>query len=82
MVKKISEWSLEELKRRKSLLKTCLISFGILGVLMVVLLIVIKAKLTLYVPVFMLPVTWLPMITSLKAVNDELKVRIPESQPK
>lgn len=82
MVKKISEWSLEELKRRKSLLKTCLISFGILGVLMAVLLIVIKAKLTLYVPVFMLPVTWLPMITSLKAVNDELKVRIPESQPK
>lgn len=77
---KLAKCSLEELEKRKKLLTTCIITFGILGVLLIVLLIVINANKTHFVPVLILPVTWLPMFTSLRAVNDELKLRTLKKQ--
>jgi hypothetical protein len=35
----------------------------------------LKAKLVLFIPVMVLPITWLPIYISLKSVNDEIRLR-------
>jgi cobalamin biosynthesis protein CobD/CbiB len=75
MMKKWSELSLEELNKTKSKLKGALIAFIILGVLISLALFFLKAKLVLFIPAMVLPITWLPIYISLKSVNDEIRLR-------
>jgi len=74
-MKKWSELSLEELNKTKSKLKGALIAFIILGVLISLALFFLKAKLVLFIPAMVLPITWLPIYISLKSVNDEIRLR-------
>ena len=75
MMKKWSELSLAELNKTKSKLKGALIGFIILGVLISLALFFLKAKLVLFIPAMVLPITWLPIYISLKSVNDEIRLR-------
>jgi hypothetical protein len=77
-MKKLSELNLKELTSRKSKLRGCLIAFVILGVLAVLTLLFLKAKPVSFIPVLVLPMTWLPLLISLKAINEEIKSRNPE----
>ncbi|WP_124586490.1 hypothetical protein [Pedobacter sp. KBW06] len=74
-MKKLSELSLNELVSRKSTIKACLIAFAILGVLATLTLIFLKAKPILFVALIPLLITWLPILISLKSINDEIKLR-------
>lgn len=74
-MKKWSELSLAELNKTKSKLKGALIGFIILGVLISLALFFLKAKLVLFIPAMVLPITWLPIYISLKSVNDEIRLR-------
>ena len=74
-MKKWSELSLVELNKTKSKLKGALIGFIILGVLISLALFFLKAKLVLFIPAMVLPITWLPIYISLKSVNDEIRLR-------
>lgn len=74
-MKKLSELSLNELTRKKSMIKASLIAFAILGVLAALTLYFLKAKPILFIPLIVLPITWFPIFISLKAVSDEIKVR-------
>jgi len=74
-MKKWSELSLAELNKTRSKLKGALIGFMILGALIVLTLFFLKAKLVLFIPAMVLPITWLPIYTSLKSVNDEIRLR-------
>ena len=74
-MKKRSEMNLNELTGRRTMIKSCLIAFGILGILIAALLIFIEAKLTVFIPVMMLPITWLPLFLSLQTINKEIKSR-------
>jgi hypothetical protein len=51
----------------------------ILGVLISLALFFLRAKLVLFIPAMVLPITWLPIYISLKSVNDEIKVRNAEN---
>ena len=75
MMKKWNELSLAELNKTKSKLKGALIAFIILGVLISLALFFLKAKLVLFIPAMVLPITWLPIYISLKSVNDEIRLR-------
>ncbi|WP_157257900.1 hypothetical protein [Pedobacter ginsenosidimutans] len=75
MMKKWSELSLAELNKTRSKLKGALIGFIIFGVLISLALFFLKAKLVLFIPVMVLPITWLPIYISLKSVNDEIRLR-------
>ncbi|MGN8059809.1 hypothetical protein ACTJKN_26260 [Pedobacter sp. 22163] len=75
MMKKWSELSLAELNKTRSKLKGALIAFIILGVLISLVLFFLKAKLVLFIPVMVLPITWLPIYISIKSVNDEIRLR-------
>ncbi|WP_343524069.1 hypothetical protein [Pedobacter sp.] len=74
-MKKWSELSLEELNKTSSKLKGVLIGFIILGVLIALALIFLKAKPVLFIPVMVLPITWVPVYGTLKSVNDEIRLR-------
>ena len=74
-MKKWSELSLAELNKTKSKLKGALIAFIILGVLISLALFFLKAKLVLFIPAMVLPITWLPIYISLKSVNNEIRLR-------
>ncbi|TBO41392.1 hypothetical protein [Pedobacter kyonggii] len=74
-MKKWSELSLAELNKTKSKLKGALIGFIILGVLIFLALFFLRAKLVLFIPAMVLPITWLPIYISLKSVNDEIRLR-------
>jgi hypothetical protein len=74
-MKKWSELSLAELNKTRSKLKGALIGFIILGVLISLALFFLKAKLVLFIPAMVLPITWLPIYISLKSVNDEIRLR-------
>lgn len=74
-MKKITELTLEELSERKSKLKGVLIGYGILIVIALLLLIYLKAKPILFVPVSVLPVVGLPLFLSLKMTMDEIAKR-------
>lgn len=79
MMKKRSELSLAELNKTRSQLKGALIGLIILGVLISLALFFLRAKLVLFIPAMVLPITWLPIYISLKSVNDEIKVRNAEN---
>ena len=72
-MKKISELSLPELNKRKSLLKGIIIGFSVLMLLAISTLVYLKAKPILFVPVFVLPIVWMPILLSLKSTNDAIK---------
>lgn len=72
---KLSKMDLHELTSRRTTVRRSLIAFGIFGVLIAALLIFIKAKLSVFIPVMMLPVTWLPLFIELQAIDKEIKSR-------
>ncbi|HEY5826337.1 MAG TPA: hypothetical protein VIT44_18335 [Cyclobacteriaceae bacterium] len=74
-MKKLSELDLNELTRRRNTLKSSFIAFVILGVLVVLVLIFLKAPLVSFIPAMVLPITWLPLFTSLKEIDAEIKSR-------
>jgi hypothetical protein len=78
-MKKWSELSLVELNKTKSQLKGALIGFIILGVLISLAMFFLRAKLILFIPAMVLPITWLPIYISLKSVNDEIRLRNSEN---
>jgi hypothetical protein len=79
MMKKWSELSLVELNKTKAQLKGALIGFIILGVLISLAMFFLRAKLILFIPAMVLPITWLPIYISLKSVNDEIRLRNSEN---
>lgn len=74
-MKKITELTLGELSERKAKLKGVLIGYGILIIIALLLLIYLKAKPILFVPVSVLPVVGLPLFLSLKMTMDEIAKR-------
>lgn len=74
-MKKLSELSLDELNKKKSTIKAALIAFGIIGVAAAITLFLLKAKPVLFIPLFVLPITWFPIFISLKSITDEIKNR-------
>lgn len=74
-MKKITELTLEELSLRKSKLKGVLIGYGILIIIALSLLIYLRAKPILFVPVSILPIVGLPLFISLKMTIDEIAKR-------
>ena len=80
-MKKFSELSLDELQKRKSTLKSVLIGFIVLAVVIVLLFAYLyffmgkHIKIVSLIPIFILPITWLPIFISLKSVNDEIALR-------
>ena len=75
MKKDISELSLEDLKKSRAKLKGILIGFMVLGVIAITVLIILKPKPVLFIPVLSLPLTWLPVIIALKSAEKEIKLR-------
>lgn len=57
------------------MLTNMLKTFFVLGAIAAITLCFCKAKLNLFVPVLVLPITFLPMMLQLKAIKDELKSR-------
>lgn len=74
-MKKLSELNLNELTSRRSTLKSSLIAFVILGIGVAILLLFLKARFVTFIPVMVLPITWLPMFTSLQSIDEEIKSR-------
>lgn len=74
-MKKLQDLAAEELAKRKSLLTGCFVAFGILLVFAAILLILLKAKPVFFIPLFVFPITLMPIIISLKTISDELKSR-------
>jgi len=78
-MKKWSELSLEELNKTRSKLKGALIGFIILGLLICLTLFFLRSKLVTFIPVMVLPITWLPVYISFKSVSDEIRLRQTEN---
>lgn len=80
-MKQFSELSLDELQKRKSTLKSVLIGFIVLAVIIVLLFAYLyffmgkRVKIVSLIPLFILPITWLPIFISLKSINDEIILR-------
>lgn len=74
-MKKRSELSIDELKRTSSILKGALIGFGTLGLIAAITLYFLEANTVLFVPVMVFPIIALPMVMSLKSINDEISSR-------
>lgn len=80
-MKQFSELSLDELQKRKSTLKSILIGFIVLAVVIVLLFAYLyffmgkRVKIVSLIPLFILPITWLPIFISLKSINDEIVLR-------
>jgi len=79
----LSSLRLEDLNKRKSMLKDCLIALLILGVIVLLInLYVLTFKsdpvsLPAIIPLFVVPITSFRLYSLLKAVNEELKSRQP-----
>lgn len=71
----LSNVSTEKLQKNQAIITNLLKTFFVLGVIIAIMLCFLKAKLALFVPVFVLPITFLPLILQLKAIKDELKSR-------
>jgi len=80
-MKQYSELSLDELQKRKATLKSVLIAFIVLAVVIVLLFAYLffvmgkHIKIVSLIPIFVLPITWLPIFISLKSINDEIALR-------
>lgn len=67
--------STEKLRSNGRKLQNLLITFAVLGLISVITLCVLRAKLVLFIPVLVLPITFLPMVLSLQSIKAELKSR-------
>lgn len=80
-MKPLSALSSEELIKRKSTLKGILIGFMIIALIVAVLLVYIcffsnkRLPIATLIPIFSLPLTWLPVFISIKSINDEIELR-------
>jgi len=72
-MKKLSELSLPELKKRQSVLKGVVIGFAILMLSAICILVYLKAKPVLFIPVFVLPIIWMPILFMANAINQQIK---------
>ena len=72
-MKNIQDSGSEQLAKKKALLTACIIAFGILLVIAACLLIFLEAKPVFFIPLFVFPITLMPVFISLKTINDELK---------
>jgi len=78
---KISEFTKEQLIKKKELLKGIAIGFGIIYLVIVILLIYIllnsskSISIAALIPIFVLPVTFNPIFMNLGMINKELKSR-------
>jgi len=72
-MKKLSELDFNELTRKRKTLKSSLIAFVIFGILVVLVLLFLKARLVSFIPAMVLPITWLPLFISLKEIDAEIK---------
>ncbi len=75
VMKKLSELDFNELTRKRKTLKSSLIAFVIFGILVVLVLLFLKARLVSFIPAMVLPITWLPLFISLKEIDAEIKSR-------
>ncbi|WP_148235453.1 hypothetical protein [Fluviicola taffensis] len=78
MMKQLSELSLDELIKHKAKLKSALIGLAIMTLLLVLIYCYIyffKAKSITFIPLIVLPITWIPLFVSLKNIRDEIKFR-------
>lgn len=82
MNNKLTNLTLTELYKRKSTIKGALIAFVILALIAAGILIYLKPKPALYIPLMVLPVTWLPIFISLAAINKEISVRNTQTEAK
>lgn len=73
-MKNIQDSGSEELTKKKVLLTACMIAFGILLVVAACLLIFLEAKPVFFIPLFVFPITLMPVFISLKTITDELKL--------
>jgi hypothetical protein len=64
-----------ELRKLKAKLKGVLAGISMLGAICLVILYILKANPGAFIPVFLLPLTFLPAIARLKAVQQILKSR-------
>lgn len=71
----LSRESTEKLGNSQAMLQKLLKVFAVLGLIIAITLYILKAKLILFVPVFVLPVTFLPIVLQLQAIKAELKSR-------
>ncbi|PSK91531.1 hypothetical protein [Taibaiella chishuiensis] len=74
----LSALSTEDLLKRRNLLKSVLIAFAVLWLLMIgvsIFLLLNKARATTFFPMIILPLTLLPALIQMNAVNKELKAR-------
>lgn len=80
-MKQFSALSLEELTKRKATLKGVLIAFIILAVIIALVftyLYFFRTKplaIATTIPLFVLPITWVPIFISIKSLNDEIELR-------
>lgn len=77
-MKKLSELSLEQLINTKKKYKTALIGLStavLLALFTYVYLYFFQSKNITFIPLIVLPFTFLPIVVSLKSVTDEIKLR-------
>ena len=80
-MKQFSELTLEELYKRKATIKGVLIAFIVLAVLIALgftyLFFFGKKSLSIptLIPLFILPITWVPIFISIKSLNEEIESR-------
>ena len=85
-MRKLSDLSIPELEKRKKLLKGVLIGFGVLLLIFYIVFIVLiidkelKPKMIsgfvpAFIPMFTLPIVFLPIIITLNSVNKEIESR-------
>lgn len=75
MTKKIAEMSLEELHKRRSILKGTLIGLATIWVLMMLTFIYLKTKAGFFIQFAMPFMCMWPAISAFNKVNEELKLR-------
>lgn len=67
--------STEKLRSNERKLQSLLMVFVALGLIIALTLCILRAKLLLFIPVLVLPLTFLPMLSTLQAIKAELKSR-------
>lgn len=77
-MKQLSELSMEELIRSKSRLKSVLIGLSAISLLLACLyfyLYFFQSRSITFIPLIVLPITWIPLFLSMKNISDEIKFR-------
>ncbi|RPD39479.1 hypothetical protein [Chitinophaga barathri] len=71
----LSKESTEKLGKDQAKFQNVLIAFVVVGLILAGVLIMLKAKFIHFVPLLVLPATFLPLVAKLKAIKTELKSR-------